>query len=86
MLTSLDMFYSSRDPEAVHISDSDPSNSANTDLTEVPQAAVIRFENGVEQRVEKEHPKAPAGRAYEASQFLINRAMIDPDAVVEPIA
>jgi hypothetical protein len=79
------MFYETRNPEAVHITNSDAANNPNTDLNTTPDAAEIHYESGVVKEVPTEHPEAPAGKGYEASQFLISRAMLDPDATVVPL-
>jgi hypothetical protein len=84
-VTALDMFYETREPEAVHITNSDAANNPNTELTQTPTSAVIRYESGVVREVPEEHPEMEGKDRYKLSQFLISRAMLDPDAVVTPV-
>jgi hypothetical protein len=82
VVSHLDIFYDTRFSLAV--TNSGPSNNPNTGLTEVPKAAIIHFEDGPERYVDSMDFDAPNGKGYETAQFLIGRAMMDPDAVVEP--
>lgn len=82
-ISHLDMFYETR--FSLHVSDSHPSSSPNTELTETPESAEIRYNNGVVREVNPDTFAAPDGsRGYEAAKFFIGRAMLDPDATVIP--
>lgn len=74
------MFYDTR--SAVHITDSDPSNNPNTELTAVPKKAEIRYIDSPDRVIDAESYEAPNGKGYETARFLIGRAMLDPDATV----
>lgn len=78
----LQMFYESR--QSVHVSDSDPTNNPNTELTSVPTEAEIRYQDSPNRHIDAETFEAPDGKGFETAQFLISRAMLDADAVVVP--
>jgi hypothetical protein len=81
-VSHLDMFYDTR--QAVHIDNSDPANNPNTELTTVPTAAEIRYEDSPDRHIDGEHFEAPDGKGFETARWLISRAMLDPDATVVP--
>jgi hypothetical protein len=81
-VSHLSMFYDSR--WAVQFTDSDPSASPNTDLSHTPEAATIRYESGVTRDIDCNEYEAPNGKGYETAKWLIQRAMLDPDATVIP--
>jgi hypothetical protein len=75
------MFYDTRNG---YIENSDPSNSPNTDLREIPEKVEIDF-GDVQQEVDCEEWDSRTSRGWRAGQFVIGRAMLDPDATVKPI-
>lgn len=75
-------FYESR--STVQHRNSDPCRSPHTELRSVPEAAVVRYENGVTQEIHPDLLPDDFEKSYDAAQFFIGRAMIDPDAVVVP--
>lgn len=80
--THLDLWYQTR--TAPHIEDTSAANNPNTDLAQVPQEATIIFADGPDRDIS---PSAFEGRCAEpqkVSDFLIQRAMLDPDATVIP--
>lgn len=81
-VSHLDIFYDTR--QAVHIQDSDPSTSPNTDLTSTPTAAEIHYADSEDRFIDGDQFEAPNGKGFETAQFLIGRAMLDPDATVVP--
>lgn len=81
-ISQLDMFFDTR--KAVHVTDSDPSNSPNTELNKTPTAATIRYRDGPNRDIDAEEYVAPNGKGFETAMFLIGRAMLDPDATVVP--
>lgn len=81
-VSKLDMFYETR--QAVHVGDSNPSNSSNTELTTVPKAAEICYEDHPDRLIDGDQFDAPNGKGFETARFLISRAMLDPDAIVVP--
>lgn len=81
-VSHLDMFYDTR--QAVHITDSNPTNSPNTDLSSVPKAATIRYKDGPNRDVDGEEFEAPNDKGFETARWLISRAILDPDATVIP--
>jgi hypothetical protein len=81
-VSHLQMFYETR--QAVHINDSDASNNPNTELSQVPEAAEIRYEGFPNRFIDSDQYEAPNGKGYETAQLLIGRAMLDPDATVVP--
>lgn len=76
------MFYETR--QSVFMDDSDPVNNPNTELNDVPEKADICFEDHDDRHVDSKKLKAPNGKGYKTAQFLIGRAMLDPDATVIP--
>lgn len=80
----LDMFYETRAEEAIHVSDSDPCNSPNTELTSVPESAEIRYDGYPDRELDATSFENLTGEGYKLAQFLIERAMLDPDATVIP--
>jgi hypothetical protein len=76
------MFYRTR--QAVHVNDSDPANSPNTNLNRVPKAAEIHYDGFPDRFIDSDQFEAPDGRGFETARFLIGRAMVDPDATVVP--
>lgn len=81
-VSHLSLFYDTR--SNVHIKNTDPSNSSKTALNETPEVALVRYEDGTERFVDSLKYKAPNGKGYETEQFLLERAMLDPDATVIP--
>lgn len=81
-VTHLQMFYETR--QAVHVADSDPSNNPNTELTSVPTAAEIHYQDSPDRLIDGDQFEAPNGKGFETARFLIGRAMLDPDATVVP--
>jgi hypothetical protein len=79
-VSKLDMFYETR--QSVHVGDSNPSNSSNTELTSVPKAAEIRYEDHPNRLIDATQFEAPKDKGFETARFLIGRAMLDPDAIV----
>jgi len=80
MVSHLDMFYETR--ASVHVSNTNPSNNPNSELNFVPEIAKICFKDGENRVIDSHSLEAPNGKGYETAQFLIQRAMLDPDAVV----
>lgn len=76
--THLNLFYDSR--ANVFIQNSSPANNPNTDLSEVPRHAEIHFEHGPTREVSESTFDDP-----EISEFLLGRALLDPDATVVPV-
>lgn len=81
-VSHLDMFYDTR--RAIHITNSDPSNSPNTELTSVPTAAEIHYQDSPDRHIDGDQFEAPNGKGFETARFLIGRSMLDPDATVVP--
>jgi hypothetical protein len=81
-VSHLSMFYDTR--QSVFIDNSDPSNNPNTDLKSVPKVADIRYADHPDRHIDSTEFEAPNGKGYETAQFLIGRAMLDPDATVQP--
>jgi hypothetical protein len=81
-VSHLNHFYDTRDSMAV--TDSNPSNSPNTELTEVPKAAEIRYITNPNKFIDAREFEAPDNKGFETARWLISRAMLDPDAVVIP--
>jgi len=81
-ISHLDMFYETRG--STYVSASDPSSSPNTELNSTPTAAEIRFADGPNRFIDAEEFEAPDGNGFEVARFLIQRAMMDADAVVVP--
>lgn len=81
-VTHLTMFYESR--FSTHVRATNPANNPNTELTEVPTKAEIRYKDENNRVVDSNEFDAPNGKGYETAQFFISRAMLDPDAVVVP--
>lgn len=81
-VSHLDLFYETR--HSIHITDSDPCNSPNTELKQVPKAAEIRYEDSPNREIDCEEFEAPNGKGFETARFFISRAMLDPDATVVP--
>jgi len=77
------MFYETR--RAVHVKDSDPTKSPHTELSSVPTKAEIRYADHENKVVDCEEFEAPNGKGYETAKFLIERSMLDPDAVVREL-
>lgn len=82
-VSHLDMFYDTR--KSIAISNSDPANNPNTDLSSVPEAAEIRYKDGPNRSLDGSNFEAPNGKGFETVRFLIGRAMLDPDATVVPM-
>ena len=76
------MFYDTR--QAIHIDNSDPANSPNTELTSVPKSAEIHYADHSDRLIGPETFESPNGKGFEVARFLISRAMLDPDATVVP--
>jgi hypothetical protein len=76
------MFYDTR--MAVHVSDSNPVNTPNTELNSPPLAAEIVYEDSPDRTIDAETFDAPNGKGFETARFLLNRALLDPDATVIP--
>lgn len=83
-VSHLDMFYDTR--LSMAITDSSPANNPYTELSEVPQAAEIRYEDQPDHTINCEEFEVPNEKGFETARFLISRAMYDPDAVVVPIS
>jgi hypothetical protein len=81
-VTHLSLFYETR--SSVFVQNSAPSNSPNTELTESPEAAEIDYQDGPTREIDSAEFEAPEGKGYETAQFIIERAMLDPDAFVRP--
>lgn len=77
VISATDLFYESR--QSTSVSRTNPANNKHNNLSTVPQAACISFGNGTQREV------SPDNQGKDVSRFLISRAMIDPDATVEPI-
>jgi hypothetical protein len=75
-------FYESR--ATVQHRNSDPCKSPHTELTSVPESATIRYRDQENQAMSPDTITDSFERNYEASRFFIERAMLDPDAVVVP--
>lgn len=83
VVSHLDMFYDTR--LSVHVSETDPSANPNSTENSVPEAATIHYKDGEDQVVDPEEIEAPNGKDFETARFLIGRALLDPDATVEPL-
>lgn len=81
-VTHKELFYKTR--ASMFVQNSDPANSANTELTKSPEAAEIVYKDGPTRQIDSTEFEAPDGKGYETAQFLIERAMLDPDAIVRP--
>lgn len=82
-VSHLSMFWDTR--QSVHITDSDPCNSPNTELKQTPTKAEIRYEDNPNRTIDCEDFEAPNGKGFETARLLIGRAMLDPDATVVPL-
>lgn len=76
------MFYESR--LSIQVSDSDPTDNPHTELTYTPDVAQICYADDTVRHIDSNEYDAPNGKGYETAQFLIGRALLDPDAVVIP--
>lgn len=81
-VSHIDLFYETRG--SVHISRSDATNNPYTELKSVPEACEIRYDDGTVREVNCNKFDAPDGDGYKIARFLIERAMLDPDATVIP--
>lgn len=82
VLSHLEMFYETR--KSIHVNNSDPANSPNTELKEVPFTAEIRYKGFSNRFIDGDSFEAPNEKGFETARFLIGRAMLDPDATVIP--
>jgi hypothetical protein len=80
--THLDLWYQTR--TAPHIDNTSAANNPNTDLSAVPTAATISFTDGPRREVSPEQFEERCAKPNVVADFLIQRAMLDPDATVKP--
>jgi hypothetical protein len=79
----LSLFYDTK--ASVHIDTTSPANNPNTELKETPEVATVEYQDGTYQEVDSLTYSAPGGvDGYKVAQFLLQRAMFDPDATVIP--
>ena len=83
-VSHLSLFYETR--QSVQVDDTNPGNNPHTDLRRPPEVAKITFDNHPDRLIDSEQFDAPDGKGYEVAQFLIQRAMLDPDATVIPMS
>lgn len=77
------MWYETK--STVHIDTTSPANNPNTELKTVPETARIKYDDGTVRKVDSLSYRAPENNGYKTAQFLISRAMFDPNAVVLPV-
>lgn len=82
VVSHLDMFYNTRG--SIAVSNSDPTNNPHTELKSVPEACEIRYEDYPNRSLDCNDFEAPNEKGYETARFLIERAILDPDATVVP--
>jgi hypothetical protein len=81
--THLNLWFDSR--ASPYIKNSSPVNNPNTDLSEVPREAKIHFEHGSTRELSVSKFESLDCGGDKVRRFLIERALLDPDATVVPL-